>query len=123
MVSPEWLHYQEQAGAVFKRLGCSVSIDAKVQGVRSNHRVDVLVSSRGGDCHRYGIFECKYLKRRVTESAVETLKFIVTDVGADKGFLLSEVGFQPAAVAAASFTNIGLLSLSVLIDAVKPDVE
>lgn len=123
MVSPEWLLYQEQAGAVFKSLGCSVAIDAKVQGVRSNHRVDVLVRFSRWGLPQVWLIECKHLKRRVTKSAVETLKSIVMDVGADKGFLLSEVGFQPAAAAAASFTNIGLLSLSALNDAVKPDVE
>lgn len=59
-VSPEWLPHQEQAGAVFKRLGCSVSIDAKVQGGRSNHRVDVLVRFSRWGLPQVWLIECKY---------------------------------------------------------------
>ena len=43
MVSAPWQQYQEEAAAVFERLGCSVAVDAKITGARSSHRVDVLV--------------------------------------------------------------------------------
>jgi hypothetical protein len=46
----------------------------------------------------------------------------VADVGADRGFLLSEVGFQPAAVAAVSKTNVSLLSLAQLRGSARPDL-
>jgi len=68
------------------------------------------------------IVECKQQKRPVNKADVETLKSIVADIGADRGFLLCESGFQPAAIAAASRTNITLSSLEQLNVIAHPDM-
>lgn len=118
----EWHQYQTDAATVFARLGCNVAVDAKLTGARAEHRIDVKVEvSKWGVSHLW-IVECKHQKRRVTKAAVEALKSIVQDVGADKGFLLSEVGFQPAANAAAALTNVSLLSLRELVAASSHDL-
>ena len=123
MAIPDWQHYQERAAAVFERLGCSVAVDAKVKGARSVHQVDVLVRFSGWGLPQVWVVECKYLKRRVNKAAVAAFKSIVEDIGADKGFLLSEVGFQTGAVSAANLTNLSLLSLQSLDEAVTPDFQ
>lgn len=123
MAPPGWQLYQARAAAVFERLGCSVAVDAAVEGARSTHKVDVAVRFSGWGLPQLWIVECKYLKRRVTKASVETLKSIVDDVGANKGFILSEVGFQPGAISAANITSISLLSIADLQEAVAPDVQ
>jgi hypothetical protein len=120
---PTWRQYQERAAAVFARLGCAALVDAKLGGARSAHKIDVLVRFTRWGIPQIWILECKYQKRRVAKSAVETLKSIIHDVGAEKGFLLSEVGFQPAAVSAAKLTNVSLLSLKELETGATPDVQ
>lgn len=123
MSQAEWHQYQSQAAAIFAALGCSVSVDAKVKGARAVHRIDVLVQFARWGLPQIWVVECKHQRRRVTKSAVEALKSIMLDTGAEKGFVLSEIGFQPAAVAAASLTNVSLLSLSKLEAGSAPDVE
>ena len=118
-----WRDYQDRAAQVFAKLGCAVSVDAKVRGARATHQVDVVVSFSRWGVAQIWIIECKFQKRRVTKAAIEALKSIVQDVGAEKGFLLSEVGFQPAAASAAVLTNLSLLSLAQLESGAAPDVQ
>ena len=54
---------------------------------------------------------------------MEALKSIVLDVGADRGILLSEAGFQPAALAAATKTSLSLLTLAELRLQATPDLQ
>jgi hypothetical protein len=53
-------------------------------------------------------------KRRVTKLHVLALREIVADLGADRGVLLSEAGFQSGAVEAANLTNVHVNSLATL---------
>jgi hypothetical protein len=118
----QWRNYQDEAAEFFASLGCLVSIDTRVQGARAAHNVDVnVVFSKWGMSHLW-IVECKQQKRPVTKADVETLKSIVGDIGADRGFLLSEAGFQPSALAAASRTNVSLLSLAQLRASARADL-
>jgi restriction system protein len=58
--------------------------------------------------------ECKHWKTRVSKLHVLALREIVSDVGADRGILLSEEGFQSGAIEAAMLTNVRLTSLAEL---------
>jgi restriction system protein len=111
---PDWKDYQEEVADFFRTLGLEATADATIQGVRTKHDVDVLVKS-----HHYGfdvtwIVECKHWKRSVSKLHVLALREIVTDAGADRGILLSEVGFQSGAVEAANLTNVQVTSLADL---------
>jgi restriction system protein len=111
---PNWKDYQEEAAEFFRSLGLDASTDVTIQGVRTKHDVDVVVKS-----HHYGfditwIVECKHWKESVSKLHVLALREIVTDVGADRGILLCEAGFQSGAVEAANLTNVQVTSLSDL---------
>jgi Restriction endonuclease len=118
-----WQEYQTLASASFEAMGCSVAVDGRLQGARSAHDIDVVVRFTRWGIDQLWIVECKHQRRKVTKSAVETLKSIVSDVGADKGFLLSESGFQPAATASADKTSLSLLTLRDLQDRAAPDIR
>jgi hypothetical protein len=60
------------------------------------------------------VIECKAWKNNIPKEKVMALSAIVQDVGADRGFLLSEVGFQSGAIRAARTSNITLTSLEDL---------
>ena len=101
-----WRDYQSAVAGVFRKLRCDVEEDARVRGARATHKVDVDVQFRRLGIGCRWIVECKLWQRRVEKSHVETLKSIVDDIGADRGILFSERGFQPGAHDAASRTNI-----------------
>ena len=109
-----WHEYQEEAAAFFRSLGLIAKIDEKVSGVRGDHDVDVVVRSARAGIKQLWLVECKHWERPVDKLHVSALAEIVRDVGADRGLLLSESGFQAGAVRMAKSSNITLSSISDL---------
>lgn len=99
-----WREYQIAVAEMFRELGCDADEEATVRGARATHKVDVRFKRHGVDCR--WIVECKLWQRPVEKSHVEALKSIVDDIGADRGILFSEHGYQSGAHDAASRTNI-----------------
>jgi len=117
-----WRDYQEDVAEFFRELGCDAEVDAQVQGARASHKVDVWVTF-----HRFGLeykwaIECKQYKRPIPKEKVLTLKGVVDDIGADRGVLIAESGFQPGATNAAVSTNISLLTFTELRELAKMDL-
>lgn len=109
-----WREYQEEAAALFRSLGLEATTDERLDGVRGAHDVDVVVRSRRGGLELFWVVECKWRRRRVEKLHVTALAEIARDVGADRGVLLSEVGFQTGAVRMAHKSNVTLTSLAEL---------
>ncbi len=89
-----WQDYQEEVARFFRDLGLEAVTDFTVPGVRTTHDVDVFVKSHHVGFDVVWIVECKHWARSVTKLHVLALREIVTDVGADRGILLSEAGFD-----------------------------
>lgn len=107
-----WKKYQEDAASYFRSLGLDASTDVTVRGVRTSHDIDVLVKSHHTGFDIMWIVECKHWKIPVSKLHVLALREIVSDVGADRGILLSEVGFQSGAREAANLTNVQVTSIN-----------
>lgn len=113
-VSGRWKAYEREVARVFHALDRDARVDVEVVGVRARHRIDVVVDfTRDGIPQRW-IVECKHRQRRVEKLHVLALQMIVQDVGANAGLLLSEIGFQPRACAAATGSNVLLTSVAEL---------
>ena len=111
--------YQKNAAAIFSRLGLNASIKEKVQSASAVHGVDVLVT---GICYGISvnwIVECKAWKSNISKEKVLPLISLVQDAGVERGFLLSETGFQSSAIKAARGTNITLTNIDDLKATVK----
>lgn len=115
-MSPDapWKGYQQEAADFFRSLGLKAATDSTVKGVRTNHAVDVLVVSTHAGFNVTWIVECKLWKSPVSKLHVLALREIVHDLGADRGIILSESGYQSGAKEAATMTNVQLASLSEL---------
>lgn len=111
-MTTDWSNYQEEAAEFFRSLGLEASTNVTIKGVRTGHDVDVVVKSRHAGFEIIWIVECKHWKSRVSKVHVLALREIVADVGADRGILLAESGFQSGAAEAAALTNVHLTSLS-----------
>lgn len=109
-----WKEYQEEVAAFFLGLGLDVQTDVTVQGTRTRHAIDVFVKSHHVGFDVVWIVECKHWTTRVSKLHVLALREIVADVGADRGILLAEAGFQSGAVEAATLTNVHVTSLAEL---------
>jgi restriction endonuclease len=106
----DWREYQEAVAAFFKERGCTASVEARITGARAEHRIDVYVTLRQHGIECRWIVECKLWKKHVEKENVLTLKAIVEDVGADRGIIFCENGFQAGARDATRYTNILLVT-------------
>jgi len=107
----DWEKYQEEAASYFRSLGLDACTNYTVKGARTTHDVDVFVRSHHVGFDITWIVECKYWKTAVSKLHVLALREIVADVGADRGILLSESGFQSGAIEAANLTNVQVTSI------------
>ncbi len=105
----------------FRALGLNSRVEAEIEGVRGKHSVDVYVEGTMHAIPFKWIVECKAWSTNIPKEKVLALAEIVDDVGADRGFLLSEVGFQSGAVLQSSKRNITLTSLQDLREVVNAD--
>lgn len=113
-MAADWKDYQEEAATFFRTLGMTASTDANLQGVRTQHAVDVVVDIDLAGFSVRWIVECKRWRSPVSKLHVLALREIVSDLGADRGVILCETGFQSGAHEAAQFTNVQVSSLSDL---------
>jgi restriction system protein len=113
-MAERWREYQEEAAKFFQSLGLEAITNLTVRGIRTTHDVDVFVKSHHVGFDVVWIVECKYWASRVTKMHVLALREIIADVGADRGILLAESGFQSGAVEAATLTNVHVTSLADL---------
>ena len=121
-MAEDWRGYQKEAAAFFRTMGFKANVDAKVTGARATHNIDVWVTfTRYGLNHRW-VVECKHWKSAVPKEKVMALASVIQDVGADRGILLSESGFQSGAFQSAEKTSITLTSLEDLRSKAEEDL-
>ena len=101
-----WCEYQEAVAEVFRKLGCRAEVNKKLTGPRGQHDIDVYVTFEKFGLEFRWIIECKHWSRPVNKSKVLELLSIVQNIGADRGIIFSESGFQSGAYTAAKNTNV-----------------
>lgn len=114
-----WKTYQRQAAQFFTEIGLNAVEEKQVQGIRGKHKVDVFITGRIHGLDIKWVIECKQWSSNVPKEKVLALLSIVQDIGADKGILLSEIGFQSGAIKVTRNTNILLTSLADLKEEIK----
>jgi len=107
----DWRKYQEKAASFFRSLGFMAVVDKKVCGARGKHKIDVWVTGQVQGISFRWVIECKDWKRNISKEKVLALMSIVQDIGADRGFLLSEIGFQSGAIRVSQKSNVTLSSI------------
>lgn len=108
--------------STFRALGMDARTNVTLQGARSSHDIDVVVSFSRAGINVTWIIECKQWKRRIPREKVLALRAIVSDIGADRGFLMAESGFQTGALDASLFSNVTLTSVAELAERVPSEV-
>jgi restriction endonuclease len=117
-----WKKYEEQTAEFFRSLSCRVELGATIKGARAKHKIDVWVIFTRFGIETKWVVDCKFWRKPVTKEKVLVLISVVDDVGADRGILVSQRGFQAGAVRAAEHTNVTLTSLEELKQTAQNDL-
>ena len=120
---PDWYQFQERICNHFNSIGARAETNVKVQGVRTNHYIDILVKTKFLGQNILWIVEAKKWNHKVNKIHVLALRTIIDDIGADKGFIISEKGFQSGAIEASKDSNISLTTFSDLIEDTKHYIQ
>ncbi|EIV3801644.1 TPA: restriction endonuclease [Klebsiella aerogenes] len=110
----DWFKFQEQICEHFRNLGAKAETNVTIQGPTASYDIDVLVTSKYLGTEFIWIIEAKYWKTNIPIEKVNALTTIVKNTGADRGFIISKVGFQQGAIDASKFNNISLLTFNEL---------
>jgi len=122
-MSLPWQKYQQDVAELFHSLGFAVELEKVVAGARGVHEVDVLARATFAGVAVTWVIECKLWQVAVSKEKVLVLAQVASDVGADRGFLLSESGFQSGAMRVAENTNVTLTSLPELLERAKEELQ
>lgn len=110
-----WKRYQYDAAQLLSELGFAVQVEDQITSSRgATHEVDVSARRAVAGVEVLWVVECKLWRSRVGKEKVAALSAICEDLGADRGLLMSETGFQSGALQMASGRNITLTSLEDL---------
>ena len=115
-MEPSWYKFQEDIKSIFLELGCDAQSNIRLEGVRTVHDIDVLVRSKYLGQPIQWIIEAKHWNKKVSKLHVLALRTIIDETGTDKGFIVSQKGFQRGALESASTTNITLLTFDELVE-------
>lgn len=119
----DWRDYQKETASFFFSLGYDATIEETLVGARGKHNVDVVVRFAKHHFQCLWVVECKLWSSNVPKEKVLALQTIIDDVGADKGIILSEKGFQSGCFACAQRSNVLLSSLSELRETHEDDLH
>ena len=106
---------------LLREFGGVVTSGETLEGARGMHKVDVVVRTSQYGIDQLWICECKDWNRRVPKERLLTFAGVVGDVGADRGLMFPEQGFQAGAIRMARNSNISLTSLEDLRESGRQD--
>src|SRR6187402_2169823 len=104
-----WQDLQAKAAVVLADCGYETEIEKNISLGRGKAVVDVY-ARRPGSLSTTILCECKYWKKRVPRGVAQEFRTIVTESGANQGYIISTKGFQSGTFEVVEKTNIALLS-------------
>lgn len=105
----DWKELQLLAAKIFEEIECEAEVEKTIETARGAVEVDVIAKDSNQNPPSIILCECKFWKNKVPKSVVHSFRTVVSDFGANRGFIISKVGFQSGALEAAQKSNIVLV--------------
>lgn len=109
-----WGELQNYVGQMFNECGFHTEVSKVVDLVRGQKEIDVYTQDNKSEYKPIILVECKFWTKPVSQETVHSFRTVVTDFGANLGFIVSKNGFQSGSYEAAKSTNIRLVTLKEL---------
>lgn len=105
-----WQDLQNSTLKYLEEIGYSCELEKDLTTVRGNINIDVYAENIKNKPHTIIICECKQWNKSVSQDVVYSFRSILSDIGANYGFIISKLGFQKGAFDTAKNTNILLFT-------------
>jgi len=115
----DWKDLQRKTAKLLSECGFHTEIEKPINTCRGNVAVDVYVENSVVIPKSIYLIECKYWENSIPQSIIHSFRTVVTDYGANHGYIITKKGFQKGAYAASSKTNIELLTWEEFIELFK----
>lgn len=106
----DWRDLQRQVATILSDAGMAVETEKTVQTARGHVEVDVHAEDRLRGRRYVVAVECKHWRARVPQTVIHAFRTVVSEMGANAGYLVSSSGFQSGAMTAAELTNVRLVT-------------
>lgn len=105
-----WRDLQNQVALILQECGLDCQIEKNLQTVRGSVVVDVYAEDKTTQPTAIYLCECKLWQSAVPKTVVHAFRTVVSDFGANWGFVISSAGFQSGAFDAVVNSNIRLIT-------------
>ncbi len=109
-----WQQLQTYVGQMFEECGFETEVSKVVELVRGKKEIDVYAKEVHGEYQPIILVECKFWNSPIPQEIIHSFRTVVSDYGANIGFIVSKVGFQSGSFEAIEKTNIHLVDLKEL---------
>lgn len=111
LATPEtWQDLQSEVARLLAECGFAVEVEKTIQTPRGTIELDVLAEETVKG-RRYALAcECKHWRKKIPQTIVHAFRTVVTETGANVGYLISLEGFQSGSYQASEMTNLELVT-------------
>jgi hypothetical protein len=116
-IPQHWQELQSETARILAESGFVVETEEVVETARGKVEIDVYGQENIQGRWFTTLCECKHWKAAVPQAIIHGFRTVVSDIGANKGYIISLAGFQTGAFSAAELTNIELVTWAQFRDA------
>ncbi|MBY3168702.1 restriction endonuclease [Rhizobium laguerreae] len=105
-----WEELEETVAAILRECGMDSARTVNLKLPRGSVDIDVVAKEVNDGIQNLIICECKNWKTKIPREIVHAFRTVMSEIGANRGYIISRLGFQVGAHEAAEATNISLVT-------------
>lgn len=105
-----WQELEETVAAILRECGMDSRRTVNLKLPRGSVDIDVVATEVNDGIDNSIICECKNWRTNIPREIVHAFRTVMGEIGANRGYIISRVGFQVGAYEAAESTNVNLVT-------------
>jgi hypothetical protein len=105
-----WQELQSMVAQVLQDCGMDVEVEKVIQTVRGSVEIDVYAEETINSRKYSTICECKHWKSNIPQHVIHGMRTVLSDIGCNKGYIITTSYFQSGSISAVDKTNLELLT-------------
>lgn len=109
-IPENWKDLQDKVAEILEQCGFNVEVEKKIKSVRGSVEIDVYAEENIKKRTYSILCECKHWKSNIPQNIIHGFRTILSDLGANIGYIITTSDFQSGSVESVENTNIKLLT-------------